>query len=149
MHRSAPRETSRVCPLRSLPLLCLCAVAVWGCRSQAEREASREIAQLIYMVGQLRDAPSNEKEEPLARLKQQPCSSPRACQLQQLCVQGYDLHTRALKTASQVRKAMNQGNADTAGAAQLLEMSQQDLMRAKGLTEQCVALEGELTREHL
>jgi hypothetical protein len=129
--------------------LALAGASLCGCRSQAEREASAEIARIAYAVDQLRDAPSNAKQQPLELLQKEPCSVPQACELQQVCVQGYSLHLRALQAASSVRAALQSGKANPEIAAELLQNSEQDLTKAKALSDRCVALEGELTREYL
>lgn len=125
------------------------ALSASGCRSQAERDAEREIARIAHAVSELRNAPNNAKELPLERLRGEPCSVAAACQLQQVCVQGYSLYTLALRTAARVRDAMRSGSREFDTARELLENSERDLDHAKGLMDRCVSLQGELARNTL
>lgn len=141
-------------PFGAQPVSAFCALLVAGalsagCRSQAERDAEREIARIAHAVSELRNAPNNAKEPPLERLRGEPCSVAAACELQQVCVQGYSLYTLALRTAARVRDAMRSGSQEFDTARELLDSSSRDLDHAKELMDRCVSLQGELARNTL
>lgn len=118
------------------------------CKSQADRDAEREVARIAHAVNELRAAPHNAKDEPLKRLRSEACKAPQACELQQLCVQGYALHQKAIDNASRVREALRQG-AGKELAGDLLQLGERDLNHAKALLDRCVARQGELERDAL
>lgn len=124
------------------------ALLALACRSEAEREASAEIERIGVLVRALRDAATNEKAEPLERLRAEKCKAPAACELQQICVQGYGLYERAQKATRTIREAVSSGNANPALVKELLDGNEVDLGRSKQLMDQCVATEGRLLREY-
>jgi hypothetical protein len=128
----------------SLGLVALLGLA---CRSEKEREASAEIERMMVRVRALREAASNEKAEPLERLRAESCTTSSGCELQQVCVQGYGLYERTQKTTRTIRDAVAGGNANAQMAKDLLDSNEAELGRAKALMDQCVALEGRLIRE--
>jgi hypothetical protein len=121
-------------------------MACAGCRSAAERELEAEVARLAAAVNALRDAPHNQKTEPIARLNAEPCGQPASCEFKQICSQGYTLHQTSNEAAERVGRSLRAGRADEAGAEQVFKMIEADLARAKEMTERCVALQGELER---
>ena len=127
----------------------LLALSAFGCKSRAERLAAEEVGRISFAVDRLREAPNNAKRAPLERLEAEACSVPVACELQQICIQGYSLHLRATESTNRVREALRQRAQELEGAARLLEVSERDLSRAKGLIDRCVSLEGELARQLL
>ncbi len=138
-------------PLRpaSLPFAAvavLLAVLTPACKSAAQREAEGEVARIAQLVDALRDAPNNAKETPLEELRRQTCSAPAACELQQICVQAYALHGRAIETTMRVRQAMRDGTGAVGAAQDLLDLTERDLAKAKTMMDRCVSLEGELAR---
>lgn len=128
------------------------AVGLWlaptACRSAEERAQATEAATLSSAIQLLRAAPNAQKQGPLATLRALPCHYPRACETQQLCVQAYALHTKALETSALVREGTRRGDPTTEGAAAaLLTGVEKDLELAKRLMEQCLELETTLLVE--
>lgn len=120
-------------------------LGVGACRSEAEREVSREVAAVAFAVNQLREAPTNAKGEPLTTLLGLTCKAPPACELQQVCASAYRLHAEAVQMGVQASQ-LGSGGYGPQLAADLLARAEKQLAEAKAGTERCVALEGELTR---
>lgn len=118
-----------------------------ACRSEAERELSREVASVAHAVNQLREAPNNAKETPLAGLRAMTCKSAPACELQQVCASAYTLHLEAVKMAAQAAQLGNAGYGPQL-AADLLARAEKQLADAKLAAEHCVELEGDFTRRY-
>ncbi len=118
-----------------------------ACKSTAERELGAEVARIANAVNELRDAPHNQKARPLGKLRSEECKLPASCELKQICLQAYTLHDKSVEATTKIRQALRSGQADEAGAAQLLEVSEADLERARQLMARCVSLQGELERE--
>jgi hypothetical protein len=133
------RWWSRVVTVGVVSLVC-----GFGCRSEKEREISREVAAMAHLVNQLRDAPHNAKEEPLRAATAVHCKSPQACELQQVCVQAYRLHADAILLS--VHASRSDTTPDV--IRDVLARAERDLGVAKDGMERCVALQGELTREY-
>ncbi len=131
----------------SLVSLCLAVVLAGACRGEEERAVSREVASVAHAVNQLREAPHNAKESPLAQLLAIGCKSAPACELQQVCVSAYRLHAEAVQMGVQ---ASQQGTAGYGPqlAADLLARAEKQLADAKLGAERCVALQGEFTRRY-
>lgn len=115
-----------------------------GCRSEKEREVSRELARMTHLINQLRDAPHNAKEAPLLAASAEPCKAAPACELQQVCVQAYRLHADAVQMGVVASRAGSKPEL----VRDVLERAERDLALAKEGMERCVALQGELTREY-
>jgi hypothetical protein len=101
----------------------------------------------MQRVHTLQDAATNEKAAPLAQLRAEHCSSAKACELQEVCAQGYSLYEHAQKTTHAVRDAMNAGNSNALLAQQLLDTNEAELERAKMLMDQCVVALGQAARD--
>jgi hypothetical protein len=122
----------------------LCLNTLSGCRSEKEREVSREVATMAHLINQLREAPHNAKTAPLREASQLACKAAPVCELQQVCVQAYRLHADAVQLGVQASRAEN--NPDL--IRDVLARAERDLALAKEGMERCVALQGELTREY-
>jgi hypothetical protein len=120
-------------------VLMLCA-----CRSQQEREVSREIAAMAHLINQLREAPHNAKTQPLRAASELGCKAAPACELQQVCVQAYRLHADAVQLGVVASRAEDNPTL----IRDVLERAERDLTLAKEGMARCVALQGELTREY-
>lgn len=144
-HRGSNHDFASLFAARALAA---CGVAlaftVCGCRSEAEREVSREVAAMAHLINQLREAPHNAKTEPLRVASEAACKAPPVCELQQVCVQAYRLHADA------VALGVKASRADTSPALirDVLSRVERDLTLAKEGMDRCVALQGELTREY-
>lgn len=123
------------------------ALSASACRSEAERELSREVASVAHAVNQLREAPNNGKETPLAALRAMTCKSAPACELQQVCASAYVLHLEAVQMGVQAGQLGNAGYGPQL-AADLLARAEKQLGDAKLAAEHCVELEGEFTRRY-
>jgi hypothetical protein len=120
----------------------LAPVACLACRSEAERAQSLEAATMSSAIQSLRAAPHNAKDAPLATLKGLECRHPLACETQQMCVQAYTLHTKALEMGSLLRERLRQGNQPSEAAAkELLAVAEKDLEASKRMVDQCLELE--------
>lgn len=117
---------------------------ICGCRSEKEREASREIAAMAHLINQLREAPNNAKAEPLRAAGDVPCKAAPACELQQVCVQAYRLHADAIELGVSASRAETNPQL----VRDVLARAERDLALAKDGMDRCVALQGELTREY-
>ncbi len=129
---------------RSVVVCCLSFVALCACRSEKEREVSREIAAMAHLINQLRDAPHNAKAEPLRLASEIQCKAAPVCELQQVCVQAYRLHADAIQLG--VQASRSESNPDL--IRDVLARAERDLGLAKDGMDRCVALQGELTREY-
>lgn len=123
------------------------ALLAGGCKTEAQRNLAAEVDRLALAINQLRDAPNNRKDGPLESLKAVACDAPAACELKQICVQGYALHTKSISATSKVRQALRGEQGASEGAAALLQVSEQNLQRAQELIARCTSLQGELQRE--
>jgi hypothetical protein len=123
------------------------AFVVCACRSEAEREVSREVAAVAFAVNQLREAAHNDKEKPLAQLLAVSCTAPPACELQQVCASAYRLHADAVELGVQASKLGSDGYGPLI-AADLLKRAEKQLEDANAGSKRCVQLQGELTREY-
>lgn len=121
---------------------------VVACKSAEQREIAQEVARISFAVQALRNAPHNDKGPPLERLRAEPCATGPGCELQGVCVQGYAIAERVGKTTRSVREAIANGSANLEGAGELLKLNETELVRAKRLMDECVALEGRLAREY-
>lgn len=117
---------------------------VCSCRSEQEREVSREVAAMAHLVNQVREAPHNAKAEPLRQASAATCKAAPVCELQQVCVQAYRLHADAVELGVSASRATN----DPDLIRDVLARAERDLALAKEGMERCVALQGELTREY-
>jgi hypothetical protein len=130
-------------------MVALLLVAASSCRTEKERELGREITRLAHLINQLRDASNAGKSTSLAQLESAQCSEAEACQLQQVCVQAYQLQVKSMNVAERVKQALTEGASEQAVATQLLAASEKDLKLAHDLMLQCVELQGDLERRYV
>lgn len=124
------------------------ALGVCACRSEEHREVSRDVAKVAFAVNQLREAPHDAKEAPLASLLSLPCRFPAACELQQVCASAYQLHIDAVQLGVRASRHHAAAAHDPESVARLLKQAETQLAHAKAGAERCVLLQGELTREY-
>lgn len=124
-----------------------CLLFTLGCKSQSERELGAEIAKISLAVNSLRDAPHNQKTQPLDALRTTTCERAEACEYRQICLQAYELHAKSTAATEKVRVLMREGQPDPAQATRLLELGERELSRARSLMARCVELQGLLERE--
>jgi hypothetical protein len=124
------------------------ASGIAACRSEEHREVSRDVAQVAFAVNQLREAPHDAKEAPLATLLALPCRFPPACELQQVCASAYQVHIDAVQVGLRARQHHSTAAPDPDLVVRLLQQAETQLAHAKAGAERCVQLQGELTREY-
>lgn len=126
----------------------IAALGVCACRSEEHREVSRDVAKVAFAVNQLREAPHDGKDAPLANLLALPCRFAPACELQQVCASAYQLHTDAVQVAVRASQHPSAAASDSELVVRLLKQAESQLAHAKAGAERCVQLQGELTREY-
>lgn len=118
-------------------------VALGGaCDDELGQRQAANLDQVIHVVEQLRQAPNDAKRPWLDELARTPCDSPKACELQRLCMQAYTLHQSGLDqrdaAARQLEQAPNEARKNLAAATR-------DLGRARKLTVRCAEARARLT----
>ena len=122
-------------------------LAIDGCKSQAERQLSRDVARIAHRVNELRNAPNNAKLVPLEKLREEPCEQAAVCELQTLCVQAYSLHVKSIQATSGLRERLRSDDVPAGLSAGLvLEAAEKDLKRSRTLIQRCLERQGELER---
>jgi hypothetical protein len=131
-------------------LLALSLVCVSGCKSDAERARLAQTARLAEHVDRLRRADNQDKRALLDALRQAECHEPEACAFKDLCVRAYALHQHALDSIGRLKQLTEQGAGalPQASAAELARV-QEELDRAKALTEQCAEEQVRVVRKSL
>jgi hypothetical protein len=131
-------------------LLALSLVLASGCKSDAERARLAQTARLAEQVDRLRRADNPDKRALLGALQQAECHEPEACAFKDLCVRAYELHQRALDSIARLRQLAEQGTGTLPqGSAAELGQVQEELDRAKVLTEQCAEEQVRVVRKSL
>lgn len=127
--------------------LLLLAAALAGCRKdEAQARARSEAAAVSRAVDALRAADNDKKPVFLQALRDVPCTEPDVCAVRSACLAAYELHVRALARLGDARRLVDAGA--LAGVAAELDAAQDELARAKTLTDDCTTQQGELVRRH-
>ena len=132
-------------------LLCciVCLVASAGCKSDAERAHQGQVARIAAHIERLRLADNRDKRAPLDALAAVPCPDAEACALQDLCLRGYRLHQGALDSIAALERQAKSDSPPPADLGQRLTKAQNDLDRAKKLTEDCADQQVRVLRKAL
>jgi hypothetical protein len=134
-------------------LFCSLALAL-GCPSDAERAELGQVARLVENIDRLRHADNANKQPLLTALEGATCQSTDACALKDLCVEAYRLHQRALDAIATLKAhaERDSGPLDRSASerkALEFEAIEGDLVRAKGLSEQCAEDQVRVVRKRL
>ena len=135
---SAAAPQCRWVRARRALLCCIgCFIVCAACKSDAERAHQGQVARLAQQIERLRLADNRDKRAPLQALAAVPCPDAEACALQDLCLRGYRLHQGALDSISALERQARSDAPPPADVSQQLAQAQNDLARAKTLTEDC------------
>jgi hypothetical protein len=131
-------------------------VGLSACRTQAERELGREVTAMAHLVNQVRDVKNPKQRAPaLATLRDAACTAPEVCQLQQACLQPYQLEAHALGLSEQVSQALEQNSelpqdlARKGAALELIQSSERELKGAHDMMLVCLRLQTELEERYV
>jgi hypothetical protein len=127
-----------------------------ACRTQAERELGREVTAIAHLVNQVRDVKNPKQRAPaLAALREAACRAPEVCQLQQTCLQPYQLEAHALGLVEQVTLALSNNSElpndaeRKAAALALVQNSERELKGAHDMMLVCLKLQTELEERYV
>jgi hypothetical protein len=123
--------------------------SVIGCgKTEQQIERRREAERMVYALESLRNAPNDAKPPLLKALEGVACTLDDVCALKRICVEGYQVHLRALAGARAARHAVESDAGAHKKTAELLGQSARWLEEAAHKTRQCADLEGEIVRKY-
>jgi hypothetical protein len=130
-------------------LCCISCLMAAACKSDAERAHQGQVARLAQQIERLRLADNRDKRAPLQALAAVPCPDAEACALQDLCLRGYRLHQSALDSIAELERQSKSDAPPPADVGQRLAKAQDDLAKAKTLTEDCADQQVRVMRKTL
>jgi hypothetical protein len=121
-------------------------VACDGTQQAAERSDADRVAHAVRL---LREAPNDAKRPLLRALEGVECTSPRACEVRERCLEGYGSYLEALDAIATARRALARdgGAAADERTALLLAVAQRKLKQAEVAVERCTVLSAALVRK--
>jgi hypothetical protein len=75
---------------------------------------------VLHVLEQLRNAPNDHKDGPLANLRACPCSTPEVCEARDACIDAFGHHVLGVQLGQKIRAALD-GPSDGAANPQRLQ----------------------------